>query len=332
MWKLISDIVKSWPREFWFFLKGHIKDIRRKTWRMFPFLILGVLLLYYLIGMAIINNIDDTKFFQPKVEDKIALGSTSVSKMVGLIDREVSENGWVMNDPISKPGWFLDNMPNFQQGMFSAFARFSLELRDQIGRTRGTSASDVNLEEAAGLLPYPGDVWIFNFSTSFLPTASAERQYLKAKEALKNYNKRLSAGEAIFERRGDNLMATLDRIALDLGASSAAIDNQLKENSNNFFDTSADDLFYNIKGQTYGYYQIIQGLRVDYEKLIDSRELFPIYDQMLKSFSEINSLDPWIVVNGKTDGQILPNHLAVQGFYLLRARAQLREITNILLK
>ena len=39
-----------------------------------------------------------------------------------------------------------------------------------------------------------------------------------------------------------------------------------------------------------------------------------------------------VIVNGKPDGQLQPNHLAVQGFYLLRARTQLREISNILLK
>ena len=32
------------------------------------------------------------------------------------------------------------------------------------------------------------------------------------------------------------------------------------------------------------------------------------------------------------DGFLIPNHLAAQGFYLLRARTQLREITSILLK
>jgi hypothetical protein len=29
---------------------------------------------------------------------------------------------------------------------------------------------------------------------------------------------------------------------------------------------------------------------------------------------------------------LIPNHLAAQGFYLLRARVQLRELTSILLK
>jgi len=332
MWELIGDTIKSWPGKLWGGIKNRIKNMTGETWKFLAFVFMGALFFYYLIGMALINKIDDQANFQPKLEYQIPEGSSTVSKIVGLIDREVNDYGWVMNDPIFKPGWLLDNMPNYQQGMFSSFARFSLELRDQIGRTRGTSASDVDLEEAAGLLPYPGDVWVFNFSTSLLPTASAERQYLTALKALQSYNKRLATGEAVFERRGDNLMATLDRVALDLGSSSAAIDAQLTESSNDFIDTKADDLFYNIKGQTYGYYQILLGLRVDYAQLIDTRELGPVFDQMLNSFAEINKLDPWVFVNGEIDGQILPNHLTAQGFYLLSARAQLREITNILLK
>eukprot|EP01034_Spumella_vulgaris_P004887 gene4887-6236_t len=43
-------------------------------------------------------------------------------------------------------------------------------------------------------------------------------------------------------------------------------------------------------------------------------------------------LDPWVVWNGYPDALLFPNHLLAQGFYLLRARTQLREITNILLK
>ena len=41
---------------------------------------------------------------------------------------------------------------------------------------------------------------------------------------------------------------------------------------------------------------------------------------------------PTVIVNGDPEGQLLPSHLAAQGFYLLRARTQLKEIANILLK
>jgi hypothetical protein len=43
-------------------------------------------------------------------------------------------------------------------------------------------------------------------------------------------------------------------------------------------------------------------------------------------------LDPFIVINGSPDATFQPSHLASQGFYLLRARTQAREVSNVLLK
>jgi hypothetical protein len=53
---------------------------------------------------------------------------------------------------------------------------------------------------------------------------------------------------------------------------------------------------------------------------------------MLDSFHEAATLRPWVVVNGRPDSIFRPSHLAVEGFYLLRARTQMREVTNILQK
>ena len=55
-------------------------------------------------------------------------------------------------------------------------------------------------------------------------------------------------------------------------------------------------------------------------------------EAMLESLRHTAELSPMVVVNGKPDAQAMPSHLAAQGFYLLRARTKLREITNILLK
>lgn len=294
--------------------------------------LLGFMIIYYPLGMAIMHTVDDDMDYAPAAISDLPGGSVTVATVASLIDREVNEHGWVSNDPFFMPSVLLDNMPNFQQGLFAALARFTIELRDQIGRTRGSSATDPDLEDAGGLLPYPGDVWIFNFQTSWLPTASSERQYTRARQSLLAYNGRLANGEAVFDRRNDNLLATLDRIALDVGASSAAIDDHIRARSNDFIDLEADNLFYTVKGQTYGYYMILKGLRRDFAAIIEARDLNEVYDQMLASFRELAALDPWVVTNGELDSQILPNHLAAQGFYLLRARTQLREITNILLK
>jgi hypothetical protein len=316
---------------------ARIRDVlSRLTWRRGGFLLGGLLLLvilYYGLGMAVIHTVDDNPEFVPGAAEAADGGSESVAMAAGLIRRETIDNAWVANDPFFMPGAALDNMPNYQQGIIGALAVFSFELKDQIGRTRGSSQVDPDLQEASGLLQYSGTKWRWDLSTSFWPISTSEEQYRKARRALLDYNSRLRTGEAVFERRADNLLATLDRIALDLGSLSAVIDDHLAAGRPFLApDTQADDIFYGVKGRAYAYTMLLRGLRADFASIIDDRELGPAWDQMAASFNAAIALDPWVVTNGKPDGWIWPNHLSVQGFYLLRARTQLREITNILLK
>ena len=96
-------------------------------------------------------------------------------------------------------------------------------MADQVGRARGSSQVDPDLDRASGLLRYPGDRWYFDFSAGLAPQAPAESQYREAARRLLAYNERLVSGDAVFDRRADNLLRTLDRIAADLGSSSAVI-------------------------------------------------------------------------------------------------------------
>lgn len=303
--------------------------------RWLPLTVIAIVLvfgLYYPVGMLVVHKIDDNLDYQVAPGEVVQGGSKTVAMAASLIQREVNHNGWVANDPFFMPGAMLDNMPNYQLGMIHALGRFAYEMVDQIGRTRGSSQTDSDLQEAAGLLQYSGTKWIFDFSTSLLPTAKSEDQYRKARRALISYNTRLGQGQAVFERRADNLLSTLDRIALDIGSASAAIDRQIHEGSGQWVDTQSDDVFYSVKGQAYAYYMLLRELREDYANIMRDRELGPAWDQTLASFAAAADLKPLIVHNAKPDAVILPNHLASMGFYMLRARTQIRELSNILLK
>jgi len=305
---------------------------RESPWLRRGAIILAVfLLLYYPIGAIWAHKVDDTLDFQIQ-SDVLPGQSRAVAMTADLIDREVNQNGWVANAPFFMPPAILDNMPSFQKGVVAALARFAFELTDQLGRTRGSSEADADLQSAAGLLQYPGDVWIWDPTVSLAPTATSEAQYRRAMRALRSYNARLAEGDATFQKRADNLQATLDRIALDIGSTSAVLDRHVMERSGFPIDTQADDLFYFTKGQVYGYYLILGELGRDFEALIAERELDDAWREMTDSMAQTVGLDPWVVMDGAPDSQFVPSHLAAQGFYVLRARTQLREITSILLK
>jgi len=92
------------------------------------------------------------------------------------------------------------------------------------------------------------------------------------------------------------------------------------------FDTRADDIFYFNKGRLYANYLLMRELGADFESVIREKGLTNAWNGTVETFRIAAELDPWIVWNGYPDGLLIPNHLAAQGFYLLRARTQLREI------
>jgi hypothetical protein len=294
--------------------------------------------LYYPIGMALTHRIDDNPDFGLVAgpDGTLAVpdhgGSEAVRMTIELLRREVDINPWTPNDPFFFPTAALDNMPNYQQGIVYALSRFAIEMADQIGRSRGSSQVDPNLDKASGLLKYAGDVWVWDPSVSIAPTATSEAQYRAGRRELEAYNDRLARGEAVFESRTDNLLATLERFTADIGSTSAVIDEQVANHGGDFLDFRADDVFYQTKGRLYGYYILLRSLKDDYANIITERQLDAAWDNMLTSLRAAVMLDPLVITNGAPDSMIRPSHLVSQGFYLLRARTQMKEISNILLK
>jgi hypothetical protein len=299
--------------------------LRRAKW--IALAILVVLILYYPIGMILVHRIDDDPDFSA---GNVPQGqSKAVALAAALIQREVGGTSWPANDPFFLPGAALDNMPNFQHGIQQALARFATEMADQIGRSRGSASADPDLTEARGLLNYAPDVWYVDSASL---AANSESQYLRAMVKLNNYNTRLAAGRAAFEPRSDNLIGTLDRIGKDLGAASNAIDQEIDLYAGDWYDLNADDVFYYNKGLLYANALLLRDLGVDFKAVLDERGAGKIWQRMLDSMKEGASLQPLIVINGTPNAMLEPNHLTAQGFYLLRARTQLEELTDILQK
>ena len=298
----------------------------RWTWRI----VLVALVLWFPIGALIVENIDADPQFAPR---NVAPGeSRAVAAAADLITREVDEKTWAPMMPVFMPAGILDNMPNFQRGIIAAVGRFSTELMDQVGRVRGTSQVDRDLEQARGYLNEQPNIWLWQPSVSLMPSATSAQKYRAGRDRLIAYNRRVGTGQAAFERRADNLQALIDRIAFDEGSDSAVIDQHIIASAGDLFDRRADDIFYFNKGRLYANFILLRELGVDFENVIRERNLTTNWNGMVETFRLASALQPWIVWNGYPDGLFIPNHLAAQGFYLLRARIQLREISAILLK
>jgi hypothetical protein len=300
-----------------------------RWWRVGLAIVL-IPVVYYVGGGLWLHRIDDRPDFGPS---NVQPGeSHAVAMAAALITREVDDHHWTPMDPFFLPGAWLDNMPNYQAGIMKALGRFVVEMRDQLARARGSSPQDSDLDTAAMRLNADPQQWVWTPSMSLLPTATSAAQYRNGRISLINYNKRLAAGQAVYERRADNLQAFLERVATDIGSTSAQIDSHIRSHGGNLLDFHADNLFYANKGQLYAYYMLLKELGADYEALLRERAVNNQWQQMLDTFRTAATLQPWIVVNGAPDSQMLPSHLVAQGFYLLRARTQLREVADILRK
>ena len=217
-------------------------------------------LLYYPVGSMLDHEVRDDPDWAPAAAPDGA--SQAVAVASGLITREVDQVGWVANTPPLAPNALLKyggNMMNFQVGITTAIGLFTVEMRDRLGRARGSSDADADLTNAASKIQWEADNWVFRWG-SLLPQAAAEDEYRQARDALTTYNTRLARGDAVFDARADNLLAVLDRFALDIGSLSAQTEQRIASGRRSFpLDRRADKHYYKVKGHAYAYAQFAGG-------------------------------------------------------------------------
>jgi hypothetical protein len=285
-----------------------------------------IVLLVFPIGMMIAHNIDDDAEFGPAAVE--ATQSRAVAMAAALIHREIDVNKWTPNKPFFMPAGWLDNMPSYQTGIVSSLARFAAAIIDE----RGPGAGDLDLMRAAGLLKYPGTIWKFDPRSSWLPTASAEKQYRNAQRAFDLFNDHLSKGSTTFDRRPESLAALLDSMARDLDEAGDVTERHMAEGYPALLDFSSDDVFYANKGHAYAYSLLMRELAWDYNQVLTERRLGPTWTKLVDSLRAAAQPRPLMVVAAATDATVLPNHLLAQGFYLLRARALAGDLAAALRK
>ena len=222
---------------------------------------------------------------------------------------------------------FRSNKASFQRGVNQALRRTTTELVDTLGRVRGTSQVHQDLQDARTSLAYPEEAWYLSTSGPIKPTPSMYRQGMLS---LNKFNASLASCSAVFDARADNLMQFLDRIANDIGSTSAILRDRSENYNSGWFDTRADDRFWFAFGQLYGYYGILKAAHGDFQQVIDQKNLAQLWDTMEQQLAAALKIQPFIISNGNESGWIMPTHLATMGFYVLRFRSNLVEIRSIL--
>lgn len=264
--------------------------------------------------------------------------SVIVDATANLVDFNVNQNAWISSMILYKLGllgidWdrtpFFDNKAAFQRGVNQAVRRTAIELVDTLGRVRGTSQVDSNLQSARGNLQFNESTWYFGLHP-FGPKTPTPSFYRTSIKDLRAFNDRLQKCEAVFDARADNLLQFIDRIANDIGSTSAILRDRSEKYNSGWFDTRADDRFWFAYGQLYGYYGILSAARADFRDVIAQRGLAQLWSMLEDQLRAALNIQPIIISNGAESGWLMPSHLATMGFYVLRVRSNLVEIRLVL--
>ncbi|MER9421846.1 DUF2333 family protein [Mesorhizobium sp. M0317] len=266
-------------------------------------------------------------------------GNSGIAQVAAdLTDFDVNQNAWISSMILYKLGlfgidWdntpFMDNKASFQRGINQAVRRTATELADNLGRVRTTSQIDGDLQDARGNLQFDEETWYFGINP-FGPKTPTPSYYRDAVTKLRSFNARLGSCQATFDARADNLKQYIDRISSDIGSTSAILKERAENHNNGWFDFRADDRFWFAYGQLYAYYGLMKGAQADFEDVIKEKHLGNLWDTMDAQFVSALRIQPFIIANGREDGWIMPTHLTTMGFYVLRVRSNMVEISNVL--
>ena len=266
-------------------------------------------------------------------------GPSAIIAVAGdLTDFNVNQNNWIPASLFYKLGFFgidwkygpfFDNKAAFQLGVNEIVRRTSLEAVDRLGRVRGTSQIDQNLQDARQNVYYTEDLWYFSMSP-FGPKTPTPALYRKAVENFKAFNTRLSRCEALFDPRADNLLRFLDQMANTLGSTSDILSKRIELSNAGWFDMRADDRFWFTYGQLYALNGVMAAARSDFDDIARDKNLTKVWDEMQRQLRATLEIDPLIISNGAEDSFIMPSHLSTMGFNLLRVRANMTEMRDIL--
>ena len=264
--------------------------------------------------------------------------SAIITVAADLTDINVNQNAWISSTLLYKLGFFgidwdhtpfFDNKAAFQRGVNQVVRRVGIEAADNLGRVRGTSGINQNLQNARGNIQFDEGTWYFGLSPFGFKTPTPS-YYRAAIKDWRTFNSDLENCNSVFDTRADNLMQLLDRLASDLGNTSDILRRRSEEYNAGWFDTRADDRFWFAYGQLYAQYSILEAARSDFQDVVKERNLNSIWLQMDEQLKGALRVQPAIISNGAEDGWIMPTHLATMGFYVLRVRSNMVELRSVL--
>ena len=270
--------------------------------------------------------------------DKLVPGAVCAATLIKVTSTLLDKRGGYLSNDILPPGIFMDNIPNWENGVMVQARDFVRALRNDFTRSQSQSNEDPDIAAADPRLNFDHASWLFT-----------ESEYSAGIDSLKSYLSRLQDNndkDAHFFGRADNLRPWLGLVSQRLGdlaqQLSASIGTYVIANAP-VQSTSGmsplehrtpwmelDDVFYNARGATWAFLHFFRALEVDFGPILENKNALVSLRQVIRAleYTQAPFTSP-LVLNGSEFG-LLPNHSLIMASYISRANAAVMDLLNLL--
>lgn len=294
------------------FSSSHLK-LAHQRWKLIFYIISVFLICYYGIGAIIssrFNNQLETTF-----KANLIPGQYTVSALSHVIKTQVDDTAWTPALPVIFPASILDNLPNFQIGVKDSANFFISNLAKR--------SANAHLQQAADLLSYPADIWLFSQNKEDKLSPGTAKQYRKAIAELEHF---IAEKKEIKTNSTQELLDLLKDINTLLNKKLSDINKHILEHNSEMTDFKADDLFYQTEGCVYSLHYLLSALVKDYKTQILQTDQYENLTIALRFLSQAAKIKPLIIKNASFIDSYTANHLAYLAYYLSQAQNKIQEI------
>ncbi|HEX5788016.1 MAG TPA: DUF2333 family protein [Woeseiaceae bacterium] len=325
------------------------KGLMRSRWSRPALIALLVLLLVIVVIGIYWSRTPKVFWVNEFVEDnRRVVGYSTTDTLVRVASTLLDKPGGYLTNDVMPPGIFLDNMPNWEQGVLTQVQDLSRVIRNDYSRSQSQSKEDPDLVIAQEKFFSESDSWLFP------PT---EHRFTEGIEAMTRYRDRLTQpgpGEedAQFYARADNLREWLAEVEKRLGSLTRRLGDsvaQSRVNENLAGEPAAraardqpdnvsartswfeiDDVFYEARGSAWALVHFLRAAQFDFQGVLENKNAEASVRQIIRELEA--SLAPMrspIVLNGGGFG-LTANHSLVMANYLARANAAVINLRELL--
>lgn len=279
-------------------------------------------------------------------ESKLVTGSITTATAIRISETLLDKPGGYLSNDVTPPGMFLDNIPNWEFGVLTAWRDLTNALRNDFSRSQSQSVENKDLEIAQPQSNYQSNSWI-------LP--SSESEYRAGIDALYRYHDGLANTEVVhaqFYARADNLANYLDVVSKRLGSLaqrlSFAVGQDQLENplagepkasqstppimpqQTKTSSMQIDDIFFEARGYSWALLHVLEAMAIDFAPVLEDKGASVSMKQITRELKNTqNTIWSPMILNGTGYGP-MANHSLVSASYVSRVNAAITDLRNLL--